>query len=131
VVSHVAKMADGLTSWEVQYDFSLVEGGGVCRLRGPHVTLAVQQSYPVAAAQDPYRAAVLDSYLRPLVEHEQGHLRIDRAAAHMLAEALRAVSPQPACDAVREEAWRVAALALENCKASNAAFDAATAHGLR
>jgi len=114
------------TSWQVQYDFSLAQEGGACRLREPHVTLEIQQWYPVANPQD-----VFAGDLNALERHEEGHLRIDRAAAHSLAEALRRTSPRETCDAVREEARRAAALAIQECKASNAAYDAATNHGTR
>jgi predicted secreted Zn-dependent protease len=127
----LAGKADALTSWEVEYGFSLVEEGGACRLREPHVTLAIQQSYPVAGSIDPERSAALASDLAALSKHEEGHLRIDRAAAHALAEALRAVSPRETCAAVREDARRAAARALEDCRAGNAAYDAATGHGVR
>jgi predicted secreted Zn-dependent protease len=127
----IAGKGDALTSWEVQYDYSLEEEGGVCRLREPHVTLAIRQSYPVAASTDPGVSTTLASGLDTLHKHEEGHLHIDRAAAHSLAQALRAVAPRKSCEAVREAAQRSAARVLADCKASNAAYDAATGHGAR
>ena len=120
-----------VTSWDVQYDFSLVEERGTCRLHEPHVELSIQQSYPVAPSADPATAVALLSSLDELVKHEDGHLRIDRAAAHELADALRAIAPESSCDQVREKARLAASKAIAGCKATNDAFDAATDHGTR
>jgi predicted secreted Zn-dependent protease len=119
-----------LTSWDVQYDFSLVEERGVCRLKEPHVELSIQQSYPTAPSADPATAVALLSSLDELQKHEDGHLRIDRAAAHELADALRAISPESNCERVREKARLAAARAIAGCRSSNDAYDSATRHGL-
>lgn len=126
----VASDSGALTSWDVKYDFSLVEERGACRLRDPHVELSIQQGYPVAATADPATAVALLSSLDELKKHEEGHLRIDRAAAHALADALRAIAPESTCEAVREKARRAASKAIEECRASNDAYDSATRHGL-
>jgi predicted secreted Zn-dependent protease len=118
----------GVTSWEVEYAYSLSEEQGACRLRAPRVMLALRQSLPVASANSsPALLAGIDA----LEKHEEGHLRIDRAAAHELAEALRAIPPMESCEAVRLEAQRTALGVIDACKRRNAAYDAETGHGTR
>jgi predicted secreted Zn-dependent protease len=117
-----------LTSWEVEYAYSLAQVQGACALRSPRVTLVLRQSLPVASATaSPTLLAGIDA----LEKHEEGHLRIDRAAAHELAEALRGVPSMGSCDDVGEEARRVALRVIEECRRRNAAYDAETAHGTR
>jgi predicted secreted Zn-dependent protease len=127
----IANDTSALTSWDVQYDFSLVQERGSCRLREPHVELSIRQSYPTAPGADPATAVALLNRLDDLVKHEDGHLRIDRAAAHELAEALRAIAPEASCEEVREKARQAAARAIAGCKASNDAYDSATSHGTK
>ena len=120
--------ASGLTSWEVEYAYSLSEERGACRLTTPRVFLSLRQSLPVAAADaTPAQLAGLDV----LADHENGHLRIDRAAAHDLAEALRSIPPLPTCEAVHAQAERAAEQVIVACRARNAEYDAETAHGTR
>jgi predicted secreted Zn-dependent protease len=118
----------GLTSWEVEYAYSLSEEQGACRLRAPRVQLALRQSMPMASASSsPALLAGIDA----LEKHEEGHLRIDRAAAHELAEALRAIPAMENCAAVQLEAQRIALGVIDACKRRNAAYDAETQHGAR
>jgi predicted secreted Zn-dependent protease len=120
--------ASGLTQWQVEYRYSLVEERGVCRLRNPRVVLALQQILPTASAfAEPSLVARLDV----LVSHEDGHLRIDRRAAADLAHALRSIEPQASCAAVNDAAERAAAQIIADCRSRNDAFDRTTDHGLR
>ncbi|HEY2031931.1 MAG TPA: DUF922 domain-containing protein [Myxococcales bacterium] len=118
----------GLTTWSVEYRYSLTEEHGRCWLRKPRVVLALRESVPwVPATGDPIVLAGLDK----LTQHEEGHLRIDRAAASALARVLRSIEPQPTCAEVTRNAESAAARVLDECRAANLAYDRATAHGAR
>jgi len=118
----------GLTQWEVEYSYSLFEEEGGCRVRNPRVFLTLQEILPAASASaEPSLLARLDV----LTAHEEWHLFIDRTAAADLARALRSIGPQPTCAAATDAAQRAAARIIEECRARNDAFDAATDHGLR
>lgn len=120
--------AAGLTQWEVEYSYSLLEEQGVCRVGNPRVLLSLQQTLPSApASAEPSLLARLDV----LATHEDWHLFIDRTAASELARALRSIEPQPTCAAATDAAQRVAARIIGECRARNEAFDLATDHGTR
>ncbi|HEX4386753.1 MAG TPA: DUF922 domain-containing protein [Myxococcales bacterium] len=118
-----------LTTWDVQYDYATIEDDRGCRLQRPHVALTIRQSLPSALASDPAVDLPLLYGVDVLLKHEDGHLRIDRAGAHGLADALRSVAPQPNCNALMEAAQKAARRAVAECKASNDAYDAFTRHG--
>lgn len=118
----------GLTTWSVEYRYALVEEQGRCWVRKPRVLLELREMVPwMPATADPIVLAGLDK----LTQHEEGHLRIDRAAASALARALRSIEPQLSCPEMAREAERVAANVLDQCRAANVAYDRATAHGAR
>jgi hypothetical protein len=118
----------GITSWSVEYRYSLSQEQGRCWLRKPRVLLELRQTVPWApATAEPAVLAGLDK----LAEHEEGHLRIDRAAASALARELRAIAPQATCADVAREAELVAARILDECRSENVAYDRATNHGTR
>jgi predicted secreted Zn-dependent protease len=118
-----------LTTWDVQYDYSATQERAGCRLEKPHVTLGVRQSLPIALGADPAVDLVILNGVDVLRQHEEGHLRIDREGANRLAQALRAVPPQRDCKALADAARAAAMKAIDECRAANDAYDAATQHG--
>jgi predicted secreted Zn-dependent protease len=70
-----------------------------------------------------------DQVYRSLDLHERGHVAINVEAAKDLERALKAIEPQPTCEALLAEARRLAQLAWRAAARRQTEYDADTNHG--
>lgn len=120
---------DAITFWHLDWHFDRVRENDWCRPGDVTVSLLLTLKFPeLAQVPEPTRAAFAN-YLSALRRHEEGHLRIDREIAQAVAEAIRALPPQPSCEELNHQAKRAADRAMDEGRKKNADYDAQTRHG--
>jgi predicted secreted Zn-dependent protease len=120
----------GYTEWRLQWNYRYRERpDGACAITSIDIQLSVAMTLPELKQADAEGAGQFATYLRNLVEHEEGHVRIGQTAARALDTAIAQLPPMPSCPLLEREIARLGNDTLDRARRDNKAYDAATKHG--
>jgi predicted secreted Zn-dependent protease len=123
---------DAETEWSMTWTFRYRRGPASCELDAANVDLAIVVRLPRSddeAAFAPDLRQRWDDYVRALEAHEMGHAEREAAVARAYAAALEDVAGDSDCGRLGSVLNALGQSYLDQGRASDAAYDAATGHG--
>jgi predicted secreted Zn-dependent protease len=122
----------GHTKWNVRWRFDWDQfNDGFCRITGVSTTLQTVITLPKLTSASEQQSLRFDRYMQALREHELGHHRIGKEAAHAIDAALHEVRAARNCDALKSVAHAAARRTLDYFVDKNQQYDRETEHGRR
>lgn len=123
---------DGVTTWNITWQSSIRQRGGVSRLSAfttrTTITITLPRwQAPTNAAPDVAKA--WQDYWAALQTHEQGHVQLVRATVTELHQRVRAVPPGSDGEALRQQIEELAQGILATGTARHENYDRLTEHG--
>src|ERR1043166_9064276 len=123
---------DGLTAWEIEWQFSVVASTGGCRCRSFSTKTTITTTLPrwvTATNAPPEVQDTWGRYLRALADHETGHAWIALAAAAEQSRRITELRDEPDCDALKKKIDDLARQIVDANRKRDEAYDQRTAHG--
>ena len=123
---------DGLTAWQVDWNFSTVTTGSGCRLSTFNTSAKITITLPhwvgsTNASQE--LKMEWQRYLRALAQHEYGHAQNGLAAAREVHDRLRQAGEDSNCEALRQRLNLLCQNIVSKHKEADQAYDQRTRHG--
>ena len=127
------KKYDSLTSWHVKWDYGYDRAPQACTPASFRATVEIIFRYPewvrTDGAPQPL-VAKWDSYMKNLINHENGHRDMAVQAAAELSRAVAELPPASNCAELDREVRELCRLRMKKLKENEYEYDAATNHGL-
>lgn len=118
------------THWNLRWDLRWYEEpGGGCAVTAATTWLDAEILLPALAAADKETSSRFARYLKSLRAHEDGHVELGRAAAHLLQRRLRELPPAGACALLAARAGQLAREVLDAARRDELAYDRSTGYG--
>lgn len=125
---------DGLTNWRITWKYAWQKVDGRFAIRNPKVTVTLITGLPKWEAPPQSDQALVErwqTYLRALVKHEDHHASLAVKAARDLEMTLLAIPLQNSEVELKRLADEAGRNAIDENNKRDAAYDSATAHGLK
>jgi len=120
----------GYTAWDIRWQLRWqARPDGRCEPSHVKTRLTLTLTLPELLQADAAGRQRFERFVRALGEHEDGHLRIARAAARELDQALADLAPAAGCPALMAQAHGLARRLLDRTAQRQRAYDRETQHG--
>lgn len=120
----------GHTRWFIRWNYRWrEETGGRCRITEVKTTLHVDMTLPELDDATAGARRQFDTYVRLLREHEDGHRRIARDAAHAVDSAILTLRPMASCKLLSRAANQLGQSILQDTRRIERQYDTDTDHG--
>lgn len=126
------KTYDSVTNWHVKWDYDHDRSPEACSSGPFKVFVDITFRYPKWVRTDGAPRALSekwDSYLKSLVEHENGHRDMAVEAAEELSRAVAGLPPAPTCAELDRRVRDLCHERMQRLDDDAKAYDAATQHG--
>jgi len=123
---------DGQTDWKVNWKTRLSPTGNGCRIASFHTETVITITLPmlrIPPNTPPEVTKAWHTYLTALMKHEQGHVKLARAAADQIQRAVGGLGSSGDCGELNRQIKETAGRALEASKEQHRKYDQRTRHG--
>lgn len=126
------KTYDGYTNWHISWKYRYMNINFRCMIKSVATTVKITYLYPRWTGRSFAPRELTekwDRFMSALIQHEQGHRNIAVEAASRIEEVISRMTPRTDCRELDSEANAQGYHMLEECKKSQANYDAVTSHG--
>jgi len=133
VSSITGKRVWGQCQWQLDWKFHYAREGGTCRIDTFSITVSAVIDFPQWTSKSAAPEALQgkwEQFARALRIHEDGHKENGVRAANDLANRLRALPPEPDCEALNQKISDLGTRIISEYSYIDNAYDRATDHGV-
>ncbi len=126
------KRYDAVCRWNVAWRFQYRRGNGVCGIDSATTDVKITIVFPRLKTDETTSASLVKafaSYAEKLMVHERGHAQNAIDAARKIEAGIRALPPQPNCDAMRNAANTLGYALIKEANQADVDYDRQTQHG--
>jgi predicted secreted Zn-dependent protease len=124
---------DALTSWDIRWNFKLVDDGGSCRCTAfsTKTTIAIfLPKWRIPANPVPETVSAWTNFFMTLAEHELGHAKFAIAATEQVQRAGSSISGAVDCAKLRADVNAAAQAVVNEFRRREHEYDERTQHGM-
>lgn len=123
---------DAYTGWKIEWSFRFTSSENSCQLQSMTTKTTVTVTLPKwasAAQAPPALVQRWTNYLNALNKHEEGHKQIAYAAAAEIRKRVKALKPQPTCEALTASLNSTADKVVKEFRQKETDYDRTTDYG--